>query len=189
MSKKLSAMSLEELWELFPIILQEHQCIWSEWYEEELKALQQMIPLKIMKRISHIGSTAVNSIWAKPIIDILLELENKYDLSHIKEILLRNGYQIMSEETGRMSFNKGYAEEGFEEKVYHLHVRYAGDHDELYFRDYIREHKDIAQEYEQLKLKLWRQYEHNRDAYTHSKTEFIIKYTKRAKEEFGCRYE
>lgn len=31
MDKKLSEMSLEELWELFPIYLTEHQDCWSSW--------------------------------------------------------------------------------------------------------------------------------------------------------------
>ena len=31
--------------------------------------------------------------------------------------------------------DKGYTENGFADKVYHIHLRYAGDNDELYFRD------------------------------------------------------
>ena len=37
MSKQLSEMTLEELWELFPIILSEHRDIWDSWYDEEKK--------------------------------------------------------------------------------------------------------------------------------------------------------
>ncbi len=50
--------------------------------------------------------------------------------------------------------------------VYRLldHLRYVGDNDELYFRDYLNEHSEVAKEYETLKLRLWKQYEHNRDA-------------------------
>ena len=35
MSPSLEEMSLEELWQLFPIFLREHQDEWKEWYEEE----------------------------------------------------------------------------------------------------------------------------------------------------------
>ena len=35
MEKKLSEMSLEELWKLFPIYLTEHQPYWKEWYTDE----------------------------------------------------------------------------------------------------------------------------------------------------------
>ena len=37
MGKKLSEMTLEELWQLFPIFLTEHQEEWKEWYLEEEK--------------------------------------------------------------------------------------------------------------------------------------------------------
>lgn len=87
-----------------------------------------------------------------------------------------------------MSFNKGYTEDGFAERVFHLHLRYAGDHDELFFRDYLIEHPEAAREYEKLKLSLWKEYEHNRDAYTDAKTELVKKYTEQAKMIYGNRY-
>ena len=61
----------------------------------------------------------------------------------------------------KLSFNKGYTPEGFADRVYHLHVRYFGNWPELYFRDFLIAHPDVAGEYERLKLKLWKQYEHD----------------------------
>ena len=87
----------------------------------------------------------------------------------------------MSQTEDRLSFNKGYTEQGFAERVFHLHLRYTGDNDELYFRDYLLEFPAVAKEYERLKLSLWKKYEHDRDAYTNAKTEFIQKYTQQAK--------
>ena len=94
----------------------------------------------------------------------------------------------MSENSDRISFNTGYTENGFAERVFHLHLRYIGDNDELYFRDYLIEHSDIAIEYEKMKLELWKKYEFDRDGYTNSKTDFIQKYTEKAKLEYGDRY-
>lgn len=188
MGKRLSEMSLEELWELFPIYLTEHQTYWKGWYKEEENMLQKILPKKQIIRISHVGSTAIDKIWAKPIIDILLEISSECDMARIKEILLQNGYICMSDKGNQKSFNKGYTEQGFAEKVFHLHLRYAGDNNELYFRDYMNGHSDIAKEYERIKLGLWKEYEHNRDAYTDAKTEFILKYTEKARQEYGNRY-
>ncbi|MBO5774206.1 MAG: GrpB family protein, partial [Clostridia bacterium] len=53
---------------------------------------------------------------------------------------------------------------------------------------YLIEHSDVAKEYEDLKLNLWKKYEHNRDAYTNAKTEFVKKYTEKAKALYGNRY-
>ena len=187
--KKLSEMSLEELWELFPIYLTEHNPQWLNWYEEELALLKTILPKNKNVRISHIGSTSIPTIWAKPIIDILLEVTDKSNFNEIKEVLQNYKYTLMSEEQNRISFNKGYSENGFCEKVYHLHLREYGDNDELYFCDYLQENIEVANEYETIKLKLWKMYKHNRDGYTESKTEFIKKITEKAKEKYKQKYE
>ena len=189
MTKSLEDMTLEELWQLFPIFLREHQLEWKDWYEEERLRLLSFLPEHQIVCLSHIGSTSVETIWAKPIVDIMLEIPKETDMAVTRDLLLQNGYLLMSESQGRMSFNKGYTPSGFAKRVFHLHLRYEGDHDELYFRDYLQEHPAVAKNYEQLKLSLWKQYEHNRDAYTDSKTDFIKKYTKEAKKLYGRRYE
>lgn len=94
----------------------------------------------------------------------------------------------MSTGPNRISLNLGYTEKGFAEKVYHLHIRRKGDNDELYFRDYLNEFPETAKLYEQLKLSLWKQYEHNRDGYTNAKTKFVNKYTEEAKAKYLDRY-
>lgn len=189
MKKHLSEMTLEELWELFPIFLTEHQPCWDIWYQEELRNLQRLLPAKEIVRISHIGSTAVKTIWAKPIVDIMMETTPDSDWTTVKKKLLQSGYLCMSEDSRRISFNKGYTENGFAEKVYHLHLRRDGDNDELYFRDYLIDHPQTAKAYEELKLNLWKKYEHNRDAYTESKTDFIQKHTQEARKLYGERYD
>ena len=180
MSKKLSEMTLEELWRLFPIILTEHNDCWEKYYAEEAAKLKKILP--IATRINHIGSTAVKGIWAKPIVDILVEVDDTVDLSKISTTLQDNSWIKMSENNRRISFNKGYTESGFAEKVFHLHLRYVGDNDEIYFREYLIAHPEIAKEYEDLKLELWKKFEHDRDGYTAAKSEFVKKYTALAKE-------
>lgn len=186
MGKKLSEMTLEELWQLFPIFLTEHHACWADWYQQEAAALQACVPQAV--RISHIGSTAIEGIWAKPIIDILLEMPQSCDLAGLQALLAKQGYICMSRSEGRLSFNKGYTENGFAEKVFHLHVRHAGDHDELYFRDYLREEPATAKAYEQLKLSLWKEYEHDRDGYTNAKADLVRQMTAAAREKYGKRY-
>ncbi len=73
--------------------------------------------------------------------------------------------------------------QGFAEKVFHLHLRYYGDNNEVYFRDYLNEHAEIAKLYEELKLNLWKRYKHDRDGYTEAKREFVEKYTEIAKQQ------
>ena len=58
MGKKLSEMTQEELWQLFPIFLTGHRDEWKLWYEEEKELLCSLLPDDII--INHIGSTATN---------------------------------------------------------------------------------------------------------------------------------
>ena len=187
MGKPLSEMTKEELWELFPIFLTDHRAIWSEWYAEEEKRLIGMIPITDI-RISHIGSTAISGIWAKPIVDILVELPPNTPMEPIRDVLVQNDYRCMSEAPNRKSFNRGYTEKGFAEKVFHLHLRFRGDNDELYFRDYLNEHPLIAKQYEERKLSLWKKFEHDRDGYTSAKTSFIAEQTELAKQRYRNKY-
>ena len=186
MGKKLSEMTLEELWQLFPIFLTEHQEYWKEWFYDEARVLEKALSSSV--RISHIGSTAIPSIWAKPIVDILVEIPEGRNLLDYKALIINSGYICMSQSENRLSFNKGYTENGFAERVFHLHLRYVGDNDELYFRDYLIEYPEVAKEYEELKLRLWKKYEHNRDAYTNAKTELVKEYTEKARILYGNRY-
>ncbi len=191
MEKALSEMTLEELWELFPIILRAHNPEYKEWYLKEKENIENVVGVKEIERINHIGSSAVEGLIAKPIIDILLEVDSNSDIDNLKSKLENAGWTLMSSEKEpdlKMFFNKGYTPNGFAERVFHLHVRFLGDWDELYFRDYLMLHKEVANKYEKLKKKLKKKYEHNRDGYTEAKTEFIKKWTKRARREFPDRY-
>ncbi len=189
MGKKLSEMTPEELWELFPISLTEHKDSWIVQYHEMEDRLRCALSEVQLVRISHIGSTAINDIWAKDIVDILVEVAHAENLEAVAKSIEKLGFIRMSSSKNRYSLNWGYTEEGFADKVYHLHLRYEGDNDELYFRDHLNEHPQIAKEYERLKLRLWVKFEHNRDAYTDAKSEFVKKWTAAAKEIYGKRYQ
>lgn len=187
-TKDLSLMTLEELWQLFPIILTEHQERWEEWYVEEASLLKEKLPMKLVDRISHIGSTAIPGIWAKPTIDILVEITKTASFAELKPIIECCGYRCMAETGQRTDFNKGYTPNGFAERVFHLHLRQTGDNDELYFRDYLNSNPAAAKEYEHLKLRLWKLYEYDRDAYTLHKSDFVKSCTKKGKQLFNNKY-
>lgn len=80
--KKLTELSLDELWQLFPITLTAHQDYWTDWYKEEAELLKERLPC--IERISHIGSTAIKEIWAKPTIDILVEIPREEKVVNLK---------------------------------------------------------------------------------------------------------
>ncbi len=182
-------MTLEELWELFPIFLIEHNEKWKKYYVEIESFLQDILADYQVVRVNHIGSTAIEGIWAKDIVDVLLEIDPNEDMEKVASTTEKNGFIRMSSDAKRISLNNGYTPNGFADKVYHLHICFAGDNNELYFRDYLNEHQEVAKAYEQMKLQLWKKYEHDRDAYTNAKTAFIEKWTLEARKIYGDRYD
>jgi len=191
MKKTLSEMSLEELWQLFPVKLSPYNFSWKDWYLQEEKLIIKTAGQSSILRISHIGSTSVEGLISKPTIDILIEIPKNTDTEILTASLKSIGYIFEPQPKNPppcMMFMKGYTENGFAEKVFHLHIRYSGDWNELYFRDYLKKYPQTAKQYGELKLKFKRLFEHNRDAYTKAKTDFILKYTALAKAEFQDKY-
>lgn len=175
--KKLTEMTLEELWELFPITLVPHQPFWADWADEEIEILSAILS-DFSPKINHIGSTAIPGIQAKPIVDILVEVASAKNFDNIKTIMENSDYICMSQSDKRISFNKGYTPSDYAEKVFHIHIHLNGDNDEIRFRDYLRTHPEAAREYESLKLSLLPTFSHNRDAYTDAKSPFICQILK-----------
>lgn len=182
MSKKpLSELSLEELWQLFPIFLVAPNKKWKQQFSNEEMALKKTLNQNSLVGIYHIGSTAIPNIYAKDIVDILATFVDANALKKAALLLQNNGWRVMSTSAKRISLNKGYTEDGFAKEVFHLHLRLTNDIDEIYFRDYLIAHSDVAKEYEKLKLDLWRRFEHDRDGYTNAKTAFITSVCAKAK--------
>lgn len=191
LKKQLDQMNGEELGRLFPIIISEHDPRWPDLYLCEKTNIVQSIGLNNIIRINHFGSTSVCNLYAKPTIDILLEIQNHMDKEQIISLIKGIGYNYSHQPDNpapHMMFMKGYTPSGFSGQAYHLHVRYSGDWDELYFRDYLILYPKTAEKYGELKLQLKEKYEFDRDGYTSAKSGFIKINTAKARKEFGKRY-
>jgi GrpB-like predicted nucleotidyltransferase (UPF0157 family) len=184
MSKQINEMTPDELGQLYPIILSDYQDHWVQTFQNEKDLIKKAIGKDIL-RIEHIGSTSIPGIKAKPTIDILVEINTQANLLNLIKQMQEACYQYSEKPENpapHMMFMKGYTLEGFKGQTIHVHVRYFGDWDEIHFRDYLRSHKNVAKEYEELKIELQKKHEHNREDYTKSKTVFIKKVLCKAKE-------
>ncbi|MFT3952498.1 MAG: GrpB family protein [Oscillospiraceae bacterium] len=177
----------ERLAALFPIILEAHNPDWKNRYEAEKVFLLDVFGAAVV-RISHIGSTAVAGLTAKPTVDILLEIKPDTDLTAITALPTEKGYVVNTSQIDIVMIIKGYTPRGFEGQAFHIHVRHSADWGELYFRDFLIAHPDAARAYEELKINLKAQYEHDRDGYTDAKGAFIRAHTEQARDEFPHRY-
>ena len=155
----------------FPIKLVKRNNEWASWYEDEkINLLSKLKKYKVS--IYHIGSTAIPNIYSKDIIDIILEIYKDDDFDSIIDIL-NVEWELRWIEDNRAFLVKGYGEDGFQTKVYHLHVRRKGDIEEVKFRDILIKNPKIAKQYESLKLDLELTYKYDREGYTAGKTKFI----------------
>lgn len=184
MSKSLEDMTDVERYQLFPVMLSEHKPAWKKNYFKEQVVVEKSVGSHNIVRINHIGSTAVPGLIAKPTIDILVEIKDNTDTATLISNMQSGGYRYLEQPHNpppHMMFVKGYTEKGFKGQAVHVHVRYSGDWDEIYFRDYLLNHPEIAAEYGRLKLDLKQKYEYDRDAYTDAKTDFIQRITSLAR--------
>jgi GrpB-like predicted nucleotidyltransferase (UPF0157 family) len=177
-NKSLNNMTIGELGQLFPIIITDYSDKWHELYKAEVKLLTDSLLQSDLVKIDHVGSTAIPGLKAKPTIDILMQVTEQIDIQKLKDRFKSLGYLINEHSENpapHLTFVKGYTKQGFKGQAYHVHIRYRGDWDEIRFRDYLIKNKEIAKEYETLKLKFAAKYPNDREAYTDSKTEWIEK--------------
>ena len=121
----------------------------------------------------------------------VLEIAKETDIDNLILKVKGMGYLYSPQPNNpapHMMFMKGYGPNGFEGQAFHLHIRYSGDWDELYFRDYLLLHPGIAKEYSNLKRKLKEKFENDREAYTQGKTEFIKKIIIQSRKDLGTKY-
>jgi len=172
----LQNMSPEELGKLFPIVIAEPSADWAYLFQVEKEVILKALPSKGIVCIDHIGSTAIPGMKAKPTIDILLQVTPQTDNQKIIDTFKKMGYHYTEQPDNpppHMMFVKGYTIRGLKGQAYHIHVRYSGDWDELYFRDYLLKYKEVAKEYEKLKIKLAKEFRNDREGYTKAKTDFV----------------
>jgi GrpB-like predicted nucleotidyltransferase (UPF0157 family) len=164
-------MSAEEFNANEQFELSDYDANWPRIFERESDLIAEALGDQLVD-ISHIGSTSIPGLRAKPIIDILAAVESFAPMDHYNEVLGPLGYhhQPQENEDERIFFWKGIP------RTHHLHVvEYATwEHQRhLIFRDYLRAHPDIARWYEQVKQELSSAFKGNRPAYTKGKTAFI----------------
>jgi len=188
---KLNDLSPSELGKLFPIKLEHHNPIWAHEYMKETTLIFEALG-PIIFRIHHIGSTAILGLLAKPTIDILVEVGRNCNVESIINSMKNIQYEFNQKNdlnSANMMFMKGYTINGYEGQAFHIHVRYPGDWDELYFCEYLQNHPEACHEYEILKEDLKNKFEFDREAYTFGKTEFVKKIVELARRAYYPRYE
>ena len=133
--------------------------------------------------IEHVGSTSVPGLAAKPVLDVDIVLPDERFLPIVTMRLESAGYIPEGEKgvEGRYSFKRSSVDVPRSPKrtSWPRHHLYAGTRDapgirdHLVFRDALRNSRELADQYAELKRTLSAQYPEDGDAYCEAKTEFI----------------
>ena len=168
-----------------PIVIVEYDPQWPEMFEEE-KARIYSIVGDVLVAIEHIGSTAVDGLGSKTCIDMLAAVPGMPDSLKCIEPLKELGYyyHFYPQYPERCVFIDGTIGGA----PHHLHMTaHMSDFwkDKILFRDYLRAHRETADEYYRLKLIWAEEYGEDREEYldyTNAKNDFIGMVLSKARE-------
>jgi len=151
----------------------------SKWNEEFIRIKKEIIQHTNLdeSRIGHIGSTAIIGMSAKPIIDILVGID---ELSKIDKPLYKDFYQagflrLKVERPGEIVLAK-FTDDTYEEKTHYIHlVEYRKEiwNNLIFFRDYLNSNETAREQYLEIKLEYLNQSSTGVNEYTNFKEAFV----------------
>jgi GrpB-like predicted nucleotidyltransferase (UPF0157 family) len=151
-----------------------HDPRWARRFRGESALISEALAPNVIA-VHHVGSTAIPGIHAKPIIDMIVEVEDitRVDAKDLAMAVL--GYEGLGEYgiPGRRYFRK-FDESGAE--THHVHTFETGSRDvqrHLEFRDFMIEHPDWASRYSSLKRALAEAHPDDIESYMDGKDAFI----------------
>jgi GrpB-like predicted nucleotidyltransferase (UPF0157 family) len=127
----------------------------------------------ILRKIHHVGSTAVPGLAAKPIIDILIEVTGLEALDALHEDMKVIGYKPKGEFgiPGRRYYQKGG-----KQRTHQIHAFVTGDFNvtrHIAFRDYLRANSDVAREYGEVKKSVAKTCDNDINKYCDGKDAYV----------------
>lgn len=146
--------------------------LWPRIYKEESTFIKNVLK-DLVVEIYHIGSTSIEGLSSKPIIDIMPVVKNIDAVDERDDAFEALGYECMGE--FGISRRRYYRKEG---KIsFHIHIFDIYSEKDiirhLAFRDYLKEHSEEASFYVSLKKSLAKQFPDNIEGYCLGKDGYI----------------
>ena len=159
----------------------EHEKEWEIEAQNTISRLKKILG-NVANDIQHVGSTAIPSIKAKPIIDIAVAVDDFNDVLALEKELKDKGfyYRPQVDLGEQLLFASGSFYDGTGDLQTHfIHVVRSGSMDwinYINFRDYLNRTPSVAKEYEELKVSLALQapIDSGREKYLKGKHDFIV---------------
>lgn len=163
------------------ILLLPYKPEWRVYFEAEVPLIRDALGENVVTA-HHIGSTSIPGIYAKPVIDILLEVDQLDAVDRRGSEMELLGYEVMGEfGIPRRRYFRKDDREGV--RTHQIHTFEKGTDQvirHLAFRDYLIAHPDEALEYSDLKRRLAAEHANDANAYMDGKDSFIQEIDRRA---------
>ena len=151
----------------------------AQWGQDFLKIKDELIDAlgQLAVSIEHVGSTSVQGLSAKPIIDVDVVIKDYSVLDSVIISLENIGYRYEGDLgiAGREAFKYDGKEHLRKHHLYVCPQDSAELHRHIAFRDYLRSHPEAAREYGRIKEEGARLYPFDIDGYIEYKSPFIEK--------------
>lgn len=164
---------------------------WKKIYEEESSIIKSACGSLILT-IEHGGSTAIEGLASKPVIDIYIGVKSRNDADAIIDKLKPLGYEYKNAFEDHKPFHRYFKKEINGKRLFQIHTVLASDtfrRDDLIFKDYITGRHDLLKQYEKLKYSLAKKFPGSSIDYNYAKTEFINSVKEKALSYFSKLYE
>ena len=165
----------------YNINVQEYTIEWADEFERERAGIERALSGKLLA-IEHVGSTSIQGMIAKPILDIAVLVSSFKvidETAKAKLASLKYDYVHKPEFPMRLFFRRGALGAG----THHLHIFEDGGLEwnrMIAFRDFLRANPNEHEEYAELKRRL-AETSSDRQMYTDGKGSFIVDILKKAK--------
>jgi GrpB-like predicted nucleotidyltransferase (UPF0157 family) len=162
--------------EQVPIVVVDHDERWADRYRVVRERIETALGPAAL-RVEHIGSTSVPGLAAKPIIDVLVTVQDVEDEDAFVPPLERAGFVLRVREPGHRMVRTAARD-------VHVHL-YAADHPAvdayLDLRDWLRRDADDRALYEQTKRRLATRSWTDMNEYADAKTDVVLAILGRAR--------
>ena len=154
--------------------LETYNTEWRQMYLDEEKKLKELLGDNVLE-IVHVGSTSIVGLSAKPIIDIMITVNNLEDVLNFKHLFTTElGYDFRDDGgiKGEYLVRKGKEEA----RTHFIHIISKDNirYDEFtMFKAYLNKHPERVKAYQELKEALADKYSNDRKSYTSMKKSFI----------------
>lgn len=158
---------------------------WAKDYEKEKELLREVLGDRAIE-IHHVGSTSIKGLKAKPVIDILVAIEDLNMIEEIEELLNEYDYSNRGHQgvEDRYFFAKG-PEEARTHYIHFVEPKNNTYYNLVLFKKYLIEHEEYIKKYCDLKQELAKKYPDERKKYTAGKSEFITEVVRLARDEYN----